>query len=89
MIKNRPQKELCHKMYMCLCNPFSDKDVRKALDNPDIKNTPAQIYKRCSGGQSPGCGTCLCAIKDMIVDHQATLGLQKLKNDLPSFEAAE
>lgn len=70
-------------MYVCLCNPFSDKDVTNALRNPDIRNTPAQIYKACSGGVKPCCGSCVYAIKDMIVDHHATLGVQRLKDDLP------
>ncbi len=76
-------------MYVCLCNPFSDKDVTNALKDPNVRNTPAQIYKACSGGVKPCCGSCVCAIKDMIVDHHATLGVEKLKEDLPDtvFEA--
>ncbi len=70
-------------MYVCLCNPFSDKDVTNALNNPDVRNTPAQIYKACSDGATPCCGSCVCVIKDMIVDHHASLGVERLKNDLP------
>lgn len=71
-------------MYVCLCNPFSDKDVTRALENPCVRNTPAQIYKACSGGVKPCCGSCVCAIKDMIVDHHAALGVQRIKEDLPA-----
>lgn len=73
-----------HNMYVCMCNPFTDKDVKTALSNPDIRNTPAQIYKCCSGGQSPNCGSCICMVKDMIVDHHSALGVQKIIEDLPA-----
>ena len=76
-------------MYVCLCNPFSDRDVKTALENPDIRNTPAQIYKSCSGGKSPNCGSCMCMVKDMIVDHHSTLGVQKIIEDLPEIAAPE
>lgn len=76
-------------MYVCICNPFTDKDVKQALENPDVRNTPAQIYKCCSGGGRPNCGTCLCEIKDMIVDHHSALGVQKIKEELPELAEAE
>lgn len=75
-------------MYVCLCNPFSDKDVKKALENPDIRNTPAQIYKACSG-TGPNCGSCMRTVKSMIVDHQSALGVQRLKEDLPELTEVE
>ena len=71
-------------MYVCSCNPFTDKDVKNALENPDVRNTPAQIYKACSGGMGPNCGTCLCMVKDMIVDHQSALGVQKIIEEMPA-----
>lgn len=70
-------------MYVCSCNPFTDKDVKKALENPDVPNTLSCIYKACSGGKGPNCGSCLCMVKDMIVDHQSALGVKKIKEDLP------
>jgi len=75
-------------MYVCLCNPFTDKDVKAALAHPDIRNTPAQIYKSCSGGVQPCCGSCVCVIKDMIVDHQSASGVQKIIDDLPVLTPA-
>jgi bacterioferritin-associated ferredoxin len=71
-------------MYVCSCNPFTDKDVKKALGNPEITNTVAKIYKACSGGKGPNCGTCLCVVKDMIVDHQSAIGVQKIIEDMPA-----
>lgn len=76
-------------MYVCLCNPFTDKDVKSALENPEVRNTPAQIYKTCSGGKGPNCGSCMCFVKDMIVDHHAALGVQRLKEDLPDYTDSE
>ena len=76
-------------MYVCMCNPFTDKDVKNALENPCVPNTTAQIYKACSGGNGPNCGSCMCTIKSMIVDHQSALGVQKLKEDLPELVEAE
>lgn len=78
-----------HIMYVCMCNPFTDKDVKNALADPLVRNTPAQIYKCCSGGQAPNCGNCMCMVKDMIVDHHSTLGVQKIKEDLPEIAAPE
>ena len=78
-----------HNMYVCMCNPFTDKDVKNALENPDICNTPAQIYKACAGGNGPNCGTCIHMVKDLIVDHQSTSALQKLIDDLPEVIVAE
>ncbi len=75
-------------MYVCMCNPFTDKDVKKALENPDVRNTPAQIYKACSG-KGPNCGSCMCMVKDMIVEHQSALGVQRLMEDLPELAETE
>jgi bacterioferritin-associated ferredoxin len=71
-------------MYVCLCNPFTDKDVKTALENPEVRNTPAQVYKACAG-KGPNCGSCLCMVKDMIVDHQSALGVQKIIEDMPAL----
>ncbi|PZQ47887.1 MAG: hypothetical protein DI551_02680 [Micavibrio aeruginosavorus] len=75
-------------MYVCLCNPFTDKDVQKALEAPEIRNTPAQIYKACAG-TGPNCGSCLCTVKSMIVDHQSALGVQKIIEELPVLSESE
>lgn len=75
-------------MYVCICNPFSDKDVKKAFDNPEVKNTAAHIYKACAG-TGPNCGSCINALKCMIVDHHSALGVQKLKEELPELAEAE
>jgi len=76
-------------MYVCLCNPFTDKDVQRALESPEIRNTPAQIYKTCSGGKGPNCGSCMCFVKDMIVDHHSALGVQRIIEDMPELTENE
>lgn len=78
-----------YKMYVCMCNPFTDKDVKTALENPEVRNTPAQVYKACSGGKGPNCGSCVNFVKNMIVDHHSALGVQKIIEDLPVLAEAE
>ena len=77
-----------HNMYVCICNPFTDKDVKSALEDPCVKNTPAQIYKTCSGGNGPHCGSCMNMVKNLIVDHQSAIGVQRLIEDLPEIAAS-
>jgi len=71
-----------------MCNPFTDKDVKNALENPAVRNTPAQVYKACAG-KGPNCGSCMCFVKDMIVDHQSACGVAKIIGDLPVLAEAE
>ena len=56
-------------MYICLCNPFTDKDLNDALSREDVPNKAAQLYKSCTGGEKPCCGSCICEIKDRIDAH--------------------
>ncbi len=58
-------------MYVCLCNPFTDKDVKAALQSGKVKKTPGQIYKACSGGAKPCCASCTCVVKDLISAYDA------------------
>lgn len=60
-------------MYICMCNPFTDKDVKNALQNDGVKKTAAGVYKACSGGEQPCCGTCMCMIKSMVAETGAEL----------------
>lgn len=56
-------------MYICLCNPFTDKDLDGALNDESVKNKTADVYKACTGGEKPCCGTCICEINDRIKEH--------------------
>jgi bacterioferritin-associated ferredoxin len=53
-------------MYICLCNPFTDKDLDGALENETVMKKTSHVYKACSGGEKPCCGTCICEINDRI-----------------------
>jgi bacterioferritin-associated ferredoxin len=65
-------------MYVCLCNPFSDKSVQKFLVTQDNKVTVSGVYKECSGGQSPQCRTCIDQIKDMVREHNRKVTVRNL-----------
>lgn len=65
-------------MYICLCNPFSDKSVQNYLNNNNDKVTVSGVYKECSGGQSPQCRTCIDLIKDMVREHNRKVTVRHL-----------
>lgn len=64
-------------MYVCLCNPFTDRDVKAALDTlcPGEKKTAGAVYKACTGGQKPCCGSCVCVLKEMVANHNNAASL--------------
>lgn len=57
-------------MYICLCHPFTDKDVKGVLKDGTVRRSAAQVYKACTGGEKPCCGSCMCLLKDMVANHQ-------------------
>lgn len=57
-------------MYVCCCNPFTDRDVKAVIGSGATKNTPGQIYKACTGGKKPNCGNCVCMIKDIMAENE-------------------
>lgn len=59
-------------MYVCLCNPFTDKDVQKALSDTNVKKTAGSVYKACTGGEKPCCGTCICMLREMVAPEAAS-----------------
>lgn len=56
-------------MYICMCNPFTDKDLDGALENDAVEKKASAIYKACTGGEQPCCGTCICEIRSRINTH--------------------
>lgn len=60
-------------MYICMCNPFTDKDLDGALKNEAICNKASALYKACSGGENPNCGNCICEIKGRIDAHNSQI----------------
>ena len=65
-------------MYVCICNPFSDKSIAKYLDGQDKKVTVAAVYHECSGGEKPQCGTCLDMIKGLVREHNNKVTIDKI-----------
>lgn len=61
-------------MYLCLCNPFTDKDLKKTLAETEGKSSVSGAYKACSGGKKPQCCTCMKNIKAMVQAHQSEAG---------------
>lgn len=56
-------------MYICNCNPFTDKDLESAMKDDSVQKKTSHVYKACSGGEKPCCGTCICEIRDRIDAH--------------------
>lgn len=69
-------------MYICLCNPFTDKDVMRHLDGVNQKVKTKDVYKACSGGSSMNCGTCACELKSMVNDHNNNITINALTKDM-------
>ena len=63
-------------MWICHCNPFDDKAVKECLNGQkgDFARVSG-VYKACSGGKSPNCGTCIAHLQEMVMEHnrQATV----------------
>ena len=54
-------------MYICLCNPFSDRDVKAFFQkNKGEKPTVGNVYKACSEGEKPQCCNCIETLKEVI-----------------------
>lgn len=50
-------------MYVCLCNGFTDRQVRTVAEK---KSTVSTIYRRL--GCRPQCGKCVPFVREMLVD---------------------
>ena len=59
-------------MMVCLCHPFSDKKVKEHLTTQNGRARVSDVYKCCSGGESPQCCTCLETLKDIVKTHNST-----------------
>jgi len=75
-------------MYVCICNPFTDKDVQKHLDTdtPHQRTKIKDVYKSCSGGEEMNCGTCACTLKKMVDTHNNAITISELSNQIKSPE---
>ncbi len=69
-------------MYVCLCNPFTDKDVAKHLDQNIGKARVKDVYAACSGGENMNCGTCACTLKDIVDTHNNTITICDISDNM-------
>lgn len=65
-------------MYICLCNPFTDKDVQSYLGACPGKASVSEVYKCCSGGENPNCCSCIATLKTIVRDHNNALTVQAM-----------
>ncbi len=65
-------------MYICVCNPFSDKDVQSHFDAAAAQAervTLNQTYAACSGGEpiNGDCHKCVQTLAGMVKDHNSKI----------------
>ncbi len=68
-------------MYICLCNPFTDKDVQEHLGDTG-KTTVKEVYAACSGGESMNCCSCACEMKAIVDTHNNALTINALSDQM-------
>ena len=68
-------------MYICLCNPFTDKDVSEHLSESG-KTRVKEVYSACSGGESMNCGSCACTLQSMVDKHNNTITIDALSQEM-------
>lgn len=60
-------------MWICACNPFNEAAVKAYLGLPENHQKIIDlmdVYKACSGGKGPQCGTCYATVlNDMVKRH--------------------
>lgn len=69
-------------MYICICNPFTDKDVKDHLQSCAGKTSVSSVYKACSGGEKMNCGNCACDLKDMVVQHNNVRTIENISDKI-------
>lgn len=62
-------------MYVCHCNPFSEKDAQTYLESKAGQTvTLRDIYKGCTGGAKPPCGiACIPRLTAMLEKHNRAI----------------
>ena len=69
-------------MYVCLCNPFTDRDVKEHLETLCDCARVKDVYTACSGGEAMNCGSCACALKQMVDHHNNTRSINTISINL-------
>lgn len=70
-------------MYVCICNPFTDTDVRNYLQGIGEKKARVMdVYRSCSGEPKMNCGSCACELRGMVDKHNNTLTIDAISKDM-------
>lgn len=56
-------------MIFCHCRVLSDRDAKKYLQGNNGCTKFSDVYKACSGGESPKCGTCKPTLRAIMQEH--------------------
>ena len=77
-------------MWICHCNPFDDKAVKQCLDGQkgDFARVSG-VYKACSGGKSPNCGTCIAHLQEMVMEHNRESTVANLAHSVTKESVAK
>ncbi len=76
-------------MYVCICNPFTDKAVNAQLEQISGKAKVSDVYAACSGGEKMNCGTCACELKKMVDTHNNTLTIEAINDQMTKVTEQE
>lgn len=80
-------------MYVCHCNPFSDKDAQAYLETKaGQKVRLRELYQACTGGARPPCGiACIPRLKEIVQNHNRAVGGDNgaVDNSLDDFIPAQ
>lgn len=69
-------------MYICICNPFTDGQVKSHLDTLTEPAKLNSVYKACSGGAPMNCGRCGPTLKTFVDDHNSKIAVGRLTDTL-------
>jgi len=58
------------RMYVCICNSLTDRDVRRAAQESGERRCPKTVYRRL--GCRPRCGRCLSFAGEIIAEGEET-----------------
>lgn len=76
-------------MYVCICNPFTDKTVKTHLQSCSGKVKVSDTYTACSGGEKMNCGTCACELKKMVDTHNNGLTIEAINDQMTKVTEQE
>ena len=70
-------------MFICMCNPFTDRDVEDFLAKRFRKTSVSEVYAGCSSGNAPNCGKCIPHLRETVKEHNSLVTVATLGHALP------